>query len=53
MGTPREDGFRAEADAFVEMIRGGGGEALKARRAASIDNAWTLAAILDAARASR
>lgn len=52
IAVPREDGFRAEADAFVEMIRTGGGEALKARRAASIDNAWTLAAILDAARPS-
>ena len=48
--VPREDGFRCEVDAFVDMIESGGGEMLAARRAASIDNAWTLAAILSAAR---
>jgi predicted dehydrogenase len=48
--VPREDGFRLEVEAFVDMIQYGGGEKFQARRAASIDNAWTLAAILDAAR---
>lgn len=48
--VPREDGFRLEVEAFVDMIQYGGGEKFAARRAASIDNAWTLAAILDAAR---
>lgn len=48
----RADGFHMEVGAFAEMIRRGGGESLQARRVASIDNAWTLAAILDAARAA-
>lgn len=48
--VPREDGFRVEIDAFAEIIERGGGELLAVRRAASIDNAWTLAAILAAAR---
>lgn len=48
--VPREDGFRVEADAFAELISTGGGHAYAARRAASIDNAWTLATILAAAR---
>ncbi|MBL8270848.1 Gfo/Idh/MocA family protein [Steroidobacter sp.] len=48
--VPREDGFRAEVDAFAEMIADPGSESLAARRAASLDNAWTLAAILAAAR---
>ena len=48
--VPREDGFRMEVEAFAAMIRGGGGDQQKAARVASIDNAWTLAAILDAAR---
>ena len=46
----REDGFRCEVDAFATMIRSGGGEMYEASRAASLDNAWTLTAILDAAR---
>ncbi len=49
VAVPREDGFRMELDAFAELIEGGGGNLLAARRAASIDNAWTLAAIADAA----
>lgn len=50
IAVPREDGFRVEVVAFAELIRNGGGEMLEARRAASIDNAWTLAAIHEAAR---
>lgn len=50
IAVPREDGFRVEVDAFAELIRHGGGEMLQARRAASIDTAWTLAAIQNAAR---
>lgn len=50
VSVPREDGFHMEVDAFVEMIRRGRDETFQARRQASIDNAWTLAAILDAAR---
>ncbi|HEY0685413.1 MAG TPA: Gfo/Idh/MocA family oxidoreductase [Steroidobacter sp.] len=45
--VPREDGFRLELDAFVDMIEHGDSAA---RRAASIDNAWTLAEILNIAR---
>jgi D-xylose 1-dehydrogenase (NADP+, D-xylono-1,5-lactone-forming) len=48
--VPREDGFRAEVDALADMIEHPDSPALAARRAASIDNAWTLAAILTAAR---
>lgn len=48
--VPRGDGFRAEVDAFADMIEHPHSPAHTARRAASIDNAWTLAAILDAAR---
>jgi D-xylose 1-dehydrogenase (NADP+, D-xylono-1,5-lactone-forming) len=51
ISVPREDGFHREVDAFAEMIRRDrGDQSFQARRAASIDNAWTLAAILDAAR---
>lgn len=52
IAVPREDGFRLEVDAFAEMIRSRGGEMFAASRTASIDTAWALAAILDAARAS-
>jgi D-xylose 1-dehydrogenase (NADP+, D-xylono-1,5-lactone-forming) len=48
--VPRDDGFRLEIDAFAEMIATGGGSALEARTAASLDNAWTLAALLESAR---
>jgi len=52
--VPREDGFRAEIDAFAGLIEGlierGDRAEVAARRAASLDNAWTLAAVLDAAR---
>ncbi len=48
--VPREDGFRLEVDAFAGLVESRDGEALAARRAASLDNAWTLAAILDSAR---
>jgi predicted dehydrogenase len=48
--VPSEDGFRVEIDAFAELIARDDRAAIAARRAASLDNAWTLAAILDAAR---
>jgi D-xylose 1-dehydrogenase (NADP+, D-xylono-1,5-lactone-forming) len=48
--VPREDGFRLEVDAFAEMTIGGWGTTLEARTAASLDNAWTLAALLESAR---
>jgi predicted dehydrogenase len=41
----REDGFQLEIDAFVDLVRGGDPTET---RAASLDNAWTLAAIRDA-----
>jgi xylose dehydrogenase (NAD/NADP) len=50
IAVPREDGFHQEIEAFVDMIRQSGRESFQARRSASIDNAWTLATILDAAR---
>jgi D-xylose 1-dehydrogenase (NADP+, D-xylono-1,5-lactone-forming) len=50
VAVPAENGFRAELDAFAEMVAGGDLDAMRARRAASVDNAWTLAAILEAAR---
>ncbi len=53
IAVPRADGFHLEIDAFAELIERGDSGALARRRAASIDNAWTLAAILDAARARR
>lgn len=48
--VPSENGFRLEADAFADMIERSDHAAVRARRAASLDNAWTLAAILAAAR---
>ena len=53
IAVPRADGFHLELDCFVELIRRRDNAALARHRAASIDNAWTLAAILDAARGSR
>ena len=50
IAVPRADGFQLEIDAFVELIRRGDTDSLARRRAASVDNAWTLAAIHDAAR---
>ena len=50
IAVPRADGFHLEIDAFADLIRRGDTEALSKRRAASIDNAWTLAAILAAIR---
>jgi xylose dehydrogenase (NAD/NADP) len=50
IAVPSEDGFRLEIDAFADMIERGDRAAVLARRAASLDNAWTLAAILAAAR---
>lgn len=50
VAVPREDGFRLEIDAFAELIQRGSSDMLARRRAASLDNAWTLAAIHDAAR---
>ncbi len=47
--VPREDGFRLEVDALADMVAGDR-EAQVARRTASLDNAWTLAAILESAR---
>ncbi|MBA3540889.1 MAG: Gfo/Idh/MocA family oxidoreductase [Deltaproteobacteria bacterium] len=46
----REDGFRVELDAFAELVERGDRGSFEARRIASLDNAWTLAAILEAAR---
>lgn len=51
--VPREDGFRMEVEALADMIEHRKSPAHAARRAASIDNAWTLAAILDAARSGK
>jgi D-xylose 1-dehydrogenase (NADP+, D-xylono-1,5-lactone-forming) len=48
--VPREDGFRVEIDAFADLVESGDRAEVLARRAASLDNAWTLAAILAAAR---
>jgi predicted dehydrogenase len=45
-----ENGFRVEVDAFADLIERGDRAAVLARRAASVDNAWTLAAIHDSAR---
>jgi predicted dehydrogenase len=53
VAVPREDGFRLEIEAFVDLIeRAARGDhtAERARRTASLDNAWTTTAILDAAR---
>jgi predicted dehydrogenase len=51
--VPRHDGFQCELDAFADMIARADTAAITARRTASLDNAWTLAAILDCARAGR
>jgi D-xylose 1-dehydrogenase (NADP+, D-xylono-1,5-lactone-forming) len=48
--VPREDGFRVEVDGFADLVEDAGGAARAARRAASLDSAWTLAAVLEAAR---
>ena len=53
ISVPAENGFRVELDAFADMIARGDLEAMRARRAASVDNAWTLAAILEAANRAR
>ncbi len=50
IAVPRDNGFRLEIDAFVDVIERGDRAAIDRRRAASIDNAWTLRAILDAAK---
>ena len=52
IAVPREDGFRAEVDAFAELIESRDHDTLAARRAASIDTAWTLEAILAKARSA-
>jgi len=46
--VPSTNGFLVEIDGFVDLIEHRADE--PARRAASLDNAWTLAALLDAAR---
>jgi predicted dehydrogenase len=48
--VPSENGFRVEIDAFAELLERDDRAAVLARRTASVDNAWTLAAILDRAR---
>jgi D-xylose 1-dehydrogenase (NADP+, D-xylono-1,5-lactone-forming) len=48
--VPRENGFRVELDAFADLIERDDRAAVRARRAASVDNAWTLAALLASAR---
>ncbi|HEY0478295.1 MAG TPA: Gfo/Idh/MocA family oxidoreductase [Kofleriaceae bacterium] len=50
VAVPSENGFRVELDAFVDLVEREDRPGEQARRAASLDNAWTLAAILDAAR---
>jgi xylose dehydrogenase (NAD/NADP) len=50
--VPSENGFRVEIDAFADLLARDDRVAVRARRAASLDNAWTLAAILDRARAA-
>jgi xylose dehydrogenase (NAD/NADP) len=53
IAVPRDSGFRLELEAFVDMIESaarGDRTAEHARRVASLDNAWTLTAILAAAR---
>jgi tellurite resistance protein TehA-like permease len=50
VAVPSEDGFRVEIDAFADLVEQGDRAAVRARRVASLDNAWTLAAILEAAR---
>ena len=48
--VPSEDGFRVQIDAFTDLIERDDRAAIASRRAASLDNAWTLAAVLGAAR---
>lgn len=48
--VPVANGFRVEIDAFAELLAQGDRAAVLARRAASVDNAWTLAAMLESAR---
>jgi predicted dehydrogenase len=48
--VPSENGFRVELDAFADLIERNDRAAVQARRVASVDNAWTLAAILAGAR---
>jgi predicted dehydrogenase len=50
VAVPSENGFRVELDAFVDLVERGDRVAIARRRAASVDNAWTLAAILEAAK---
>jgi len=45
-----ENGFRVEIDAFAELLERDDRAVERARRAASLDNAWTLATILERAR---
>jgi D-xylose 1-dehydrogenase (NADP+, D-xylono-1,5-lactone-forming) len=45
-----ENGFRVEIDAFADLLEREDRVAERARRAASLDNAWTLATILERAR---
>lgn len=52
IAVPREDGFRLEIDAFAAMIDGSERDRQAARRAASIDIAWTLETILAEARSA-
>src|SRR5262249_37925809 len=52
IAVPSEDGFRAELDAFTDLVERNDRAAVQARRAASLDNAWALAAILARARAA-
>jgi D-xylose 1-dehydrogenase (NADP+, D-xylono-1,5-lactone-forming) len=53
VAVPRDDGFRLEIEAFAALCAGGDRASEPARRAASLDNAWTLAAIRAAAEASQ
>ena len=50
IAVPSENGFRLEIDAFADMVEHADHTAVRTRRAASLDNAWTLAAILAAAK---
>jgi D-xylose 1-dehydrogenase (NADP+, D-xylono-1,5-lactone-forming) len=52
IAVPSENGFRLEIDAFADLVERGDRVAVQARRSASMDNAWTLAAILASARAA-
>lgn len=50
--VPSENGFRLELDAFADLVAREDRATERARRSASLDNAWTLAAITASARAS-